>query len=77
MKKKQGLNDPIIFKTLIDKEMKIKQEHKEMLGNYLIQQGYKISKGKDDKTFEEVIEVLKNTFTQIKKLKDSYEGKNI
>ena len=72
MKKKQGLNDPIIFKTLIDKEMKIKSEHKEMLGNYLIQQGYKISKGKDDKTFEEVIEILKNTFTQIKKLKDSY-----
>lgn len=73
MKRKPlGLNDPIIFKTLIDKEMKIKQEHKEMLGNYLIQQGYKISKGKDEKTFDEVIEILKNTFTQIKKLKDSY-----
>jgi len=74
MKKKPvGLNDPIIFKTLIDKEMKIKTEHKEMLGNYLIQQGYKISQGKNDKTFDEVIEILKNTFIQIKKLKQSYE----
>jgi len=72
MKKKQGLNDPIIFKTLIDKEMKIKQEHKELLGNFLIQQGYKIAKGKDDKTFEEVFEILKQTLLQTKKLKESY-----
>ena len=53
--------------------MKIKQEHTKMLGNFLVEQGYKISQGKSDKTFDEVYEVLKQTIIQVKKLQNSYE----
>ena len=53
--------------------MKIKQEHRELLGNFIVAQGYKISKGKDDKTFEEIFETLKKIIVQTKKLKDTYE----
>jgi len=53
--------------------MTIKKQHTKMLGDFLVQQGYKISQGKSDKTFEEVFETLKQTIIQVKKLKDSYE----
>jgi len=73
-KKVRGIIDPIIFKIIIDKEMTtIKQEHLEMLGNHLVKTGYSIMKGKNDKTFEEVYEVLKQTIIQVKKLQNSYE----
>ena len=75
MKRKyiRGTIDPILFKTIIDKEMKIKQEHTKMLGDFLVAQGMKIGKGKNDKTFDEVFEVLKQTIIQVKKLKESYD----
>ena len=71
-KSTKSIIDPIIFKTIIDKEMKIKSEHTKMLGNFLVEQGYKISQGKNDKTFDEVYETLKQTIIQVKKLQNSY-----
>ena len=53
--------------------MKIKEEHLQMLGNFMVTQGYKIAKGKSDKSFKEVYEILKQTIIQVKKLEQSYE----
>ena len=64
--------DSHAFKNLKTENMVVKEEHLEMLGNFMIKQGYKISKGKSDKTFKEVYEVLKETILQIKKLEQSY-----
>ena len=68
----KSILDPYAFKNLKE-EMKIKSEHTKMLGDFLVAQGYKISQGKSDKTFEEVFETLKQTIIQVKKLQDSYE----
>lgn len=66
--------DPYAFKNLKTKtNMKIKQEHRSMLGKFIIEQGYKIAKGKDDKTFEEIFETLREIVIQTKKLRDTYE----
>lgn len=72
-KKPKGKNDPILFKNIIDNTMNIKQEHKKMLGKFIIEQGYKIAKGKDDKTFAEVYDVLNETMKQLMKLQQSYD----
>ena len=72
-KKPKGLNDPILFKTIINNTMNIKQEHKKMLGKFIIEQGYKIAKGKDDKTFAEVYDILNESMNQLKKLQQSYD----
>ena len=75
MKKKRfskAILDPYAFKNL-NTNMIIKQEHLDMLSKHIIETGYKIGKGKTDKTFEEVFETLKQTIIQIKKLKESYE----
>jgi len=53
--------------------MKIKQEHRNMLGKHIIEQGYKLAKGKDDKTFAEVFDILNETINQIMKLQQTYE----
>ena len=53
--------------------MNIKQEHKKMLGKFIIEQGYKIAKGKDDKTFAEVYDILNESMNQLKKLQQSYD----
>ena len=53
--------------------MNIKQEHKKMLGQFIIEQGYKIKEGKDTKSFAEVGAILKEIAVNIKRLKDSYE----
>ena len=73
MKKKvRGIPDKYAFINLKEDKMTIKKEHTKMLGNFLVEQGYRISQGKTDKTFDEVFEVLKQTIIQVKKLKDSY-----
>ena len=71
MKKKstKSITDPIIFKDM----MKIKQEHRNMLGKHIIEQGYKLAKGKDYKTFAEVFDILNETINQIMKLQQTYE----
>ena len=77
MKKKRfskAILDSHAFKNL-NTNMKIKQEHRSMLGKFIIEQGYKIAKGKDDKTFEQIFETLKEIAVQTKKLKDTYEGR--
>ena len=78
MKKKQkGIVDPILFKTIIDKEkMTVQQQHREMLGKFIARQGMKICKGKVDITFEQVFEILNKTIEQTQKLKESYEKGN-
>tara|TARA_R110001632_G_scaffold114540_2_gene225877 strand:+ start:163 stop:327 length:165 start_codon:yes stop_codon:yes gene_type:complete len=53
--------------------MNIKQEHQKMLGQFIIEQGYKIKEGKDTKSFAEVGAILKEIAVNIKRLKDSYE----
>lgn len=71
-KKPKGTPDPYVFKQLKE-TMNIKQEHRAMLGKFIIEQGYKIAKGKNELSFEEVFETLKETIIQVKKLKDHYE----
>ena len=71
-RKKKGKPDEWAFKTLINNSMKITQEHKVMLGKFIITQGYKMAKGKDDKTFDEVYDVLNETLNQVKKLQHTY-----
>ena len=76
MKKKRfskAILDPYAFKNL-NTNMIIKQEHRELLGKFIVEQGYKISKGKDDKTFEEIFKTLKQIIVQTKKLKETYEN---
>lgn len=73
-KRRKGKPDEWAFKNLNKNNMKIKQEHKAMLGKFIIEQGYKIAKGKDDKTFDQIFDTLKEIIVQTKKLKDSYEG---
>lgn len=71
----KGIPDPTVFKNLKKQDkMNIKQEHRKMLGKFIIEQGYKIAKGKSAITFEEVFETLKETLIQIKKLKQSYDN---
>ena len=73
-KKIRGINDPILFKQLINKDnMNIKQENRDQLGKFIAQQGMRISRSKHDMTFTEVFDILKETLIQIKKLKQSYE----
>ena len=43
-KKIKGINDPILFKNLKTETMNIKKEHTKMLGDFIIQQGYKIER---------------------------------
>jgi hypothetical protein len=71
-KKPKGKNDPILFKNL-KTSMNIKNEHKKMLGDFIIQQGYKLKEGKDTKSFAEVGAILKEIAINLKKLKESYE----
>ena len=71
-KKIQGINDPILFKNLKTESMNIKQEHREQLGNFIAAQGMKIARGKTPITFKEIVDILKETLIQIKKLKESY-----
>ena len=71
-RKKKGKPDEWAFKTL-NNIMNIKQEHKKMLGKFIIEQGYKIAKGKDDKTFAEVYDILNESMNQLKKLQQSYD----
>ncbi len=54
-------------------KMKIKKEDQKLLGKFMIEQGYKIAKGQDEKTFDDMKELLKQIVLNIKKLKDSYE----
>ena len=72
-KKRKGTPDEWAFKNL-NTNMIIKQEHRELLGKFIVEQGYKISKGKDDKTFEEIFKTLKQIIVQTKKLKETYEN---
>lgn len=74
MKKKsvKSVLDSHAFKNLKTENMVVKTEHLEMLGNFMHAQAYKISKGKSDKTFKEVYEVLKETIIQVKRLEQSY-----
>ena len=70
----KGIIDPYVFQNLKQTEtMNIKKEHREMLGKFIAMQGMKIAKGKSEKTFAEVFEILKETMLQVKKLKESYE----
>lgn len=69
-KSTKAVLDSHAFKTIIDKEMK--QEHKELLGNHLVQIGYKILKDKSGKTIDDVMADMKNVLINLKKLKDSY-----
>ena len=55
--------------------MNIKQEHREQLGKFIAAQGMKIARGKTPITFKEIVDILKETLIQIKKLKESYENK--
>ena len=71
-KKIQGINDPILFKNLKTETMNIKQEHREQLGKFIAAQGMKIARGKTPITFKEIVDILKETLIQIKKLKESY-----
>ena len=72
-KKVRGIIDPIIFKTIIDKEkMTVQQQHREMLGKFIAAQGMKICKGKVDITFEQVFEILNKTIQQTQKLQKTY-----
>ena len=71
-KKIKGINDPILFKNLKTETMNIKKEHTKMLGDFIVEQGYKIKEGKRDKTFTEVFDIIKTMATQIKTLKESY-----
>lgn len=70
-KKPKGKNDPILFKNL-KTSMNIKKEHQKMLGQFIIEQGYKIKEGKDTKSFEEVGAILKEIARNLKRLKESY-----
>ena len=70
MRKKRGKPDENAFKNLRD--MKIKKEHEVMLGKFIIEQGYKIAKGKGNKSFAEVYDILNETMNQLKKLQQSY-----
>ena len=70
-KKIKGIPDEWAFKNL--NIMIIKQEHKKMLGKFIIEQGYKIAKGKDDKTFAEVYDILNETINQLMRLQKTYE----
>ena len=71
-KSTKAVLDSHAFKNLKQNQMIIKTEHQEMLSKFLIEQGYKIGKGKNNKTFAEVYEILKQTIIQIKKLEQSY-----
>ena len=62
--------DEWAFKNL--KVMNIKQEHRSMLGKFIIEKGYQIAKGKDDKTFAEVYDLLNESMEQLKRLQQSY-----
>jgi hypothetical protein len=62
--------DEWAFKNL--NYMNIKQEHRSMLGKFIIEQGYKIAKGKGDKTFAEVYDLLNESMEQLKRLQQSY-----
>lgn len=73
MKKKKGKPDDWAFKNLKREQMKIKQEHKVMLGKFIIKQGYGIAKGKGDKTFAEVYDILNETLNQLMKLQQTYK----
>ena len=53
--------------------MNIKNEHKKMLGDFIIAQGYKLKEGKDTKSFTEVGAILKEIAVNIKRLKQSYD----
>ena len=72
-KKPRGIPDKDAFKNLIDTQMIIKKEHTKLLGDFLVAQGYKISQGNTDKTFEEVYETLKQIIIQTKRLHKTYE----
>lgn len=72
-KKPKGKNDPILFKNLKTESMNIKKEHQEMLGDFIVAQGYKIAKGKNEKSFAEVLDIVKEIAVNIKRLKQSYE----
>ena len=74
MKKKKGKPDEWAFKTLINtNNMNVKKEHQQMLGQFIIEQGYKIKEGKGTKSFTEIGAILKEIARNIKNLKDSYE----
>ena len=71
MKKKKGKPDEWAFKTLINtNNMNVKKEHQQMLGQFIIEQGYKIKEGKGTKSFTEIGAILKEIARNIKKLKD-------
>ena len=53
--------------------MNIKNEHKVMLGKFIATQGMKIAKGKSDKTFAEVYDLLNEAIKQIQKLQQTYD----
>jgi hypothetical protein len=68
--KKRGIIDPHVFKQL---DNVMTTEHKEALGKHLITLGYKLAKDKSGKTVDDVIEDMKNVFTQLKNLKQHYD----
>ena len=72
-RKKKGTPDEWAFKTLINNTMNIKNEHKVMLGKFIATQGMKIAKGKSDKTFAEVYDLLNEAIKQIQKLQQTYD----
>ena len=73
-KKIRGIPDPHTFKYLNKSiNMNIKQEHRSMIGKFIIEQVYKIAKGKDDKTFAEVYDLLNEAIKQIQKLQQTYD----
>ena len=72
-RKKKGKPDEWAFKTLINNTMNIKNEHKVMLGKFIATQGMKIAKGKSDKTFAEVYDLLNEAIKQIQKLQQTYD----
>lgn len=73
-KKIRGIPDPHTFKYLNKSiNMNIKKDHQKMLGKFIIEQGYKIAKGKDSKTFAEVYDLLNESMEQLKKLQQSYK----
>lgn len=65
--------DEHVFKNLKTDSMNIKKEHQEMVGQFIIEQGYKIKEGKGTKSFTEIGDILKEIARNIKRLKESYE----
>lgn len=53
--------------------MYIKKEHTQMLGKFIIEQGYKIAKGKQQMTFQQTQELLDEIKKQVNKLQETYE----